>query len=83
MAALVEVAEAMGTAAAEVAKAAVVDAKAEVWAVREATEADAPVAERRRSRCSRCRERSTRTATRGRHRRRFCCWVASSNCHSY
>ena len=37
MAALVEAAEAMETAAAEVAKVAVVDAKAEVWAAREAT----------------------------------------------
>ena len=37
MAALVEAAEAMETAAAEVAKVAVVDAKAEGWAAREAT----------------------------------------------
>jgi N-acetylmuramic acid 6-phosphate etherase len=68
---------AMGAAAAAAAAAAAMAAMVEGPA---AKEAGIQVAGRRRSRCSRCRERSTRTATRGRRRRRCRCSGSSSSC---
>ena len=69
----------VGASAAMGAAAAAAEAMAAMVEGRAAMEADAQAVGRRRSHCSRCRERSTRTATRGRRRRRFCCSRSSSS----